>query len=166
MQFAKDFVLVLFSLVFVVILSACGGGGSSGGAGQEFAGTYTGSGSGTVTGGGTTVPFSGGFVIIIDANGSVTYQEGGMTVATTTLNGNQFTLNVPPPPEFAANCTGTIDLNGTLADGGIMGTTSSTGVSCFGVPSTVSGTFTATKTAKTAVTNMTDSLMNAMQKSL
>lgn len=157
---------ILSSVVFVVVLSACGGGGSEGGGGQGVAGTYTGTGTATLVGAGTTQTITGGFTIIIGTDGTVMYQEGGETLATATLNGNQFIVNVPPPPEFSSACSGTIDVNGTVANGQITGTFSSTNMACNGVPFTFTGTFTATKTAKAAVNNLTEAVLSAMKSAL
>ena len=57
-KYLRSFFFPLF-VCFVFAISACGGGGSSGGGGQSVAGTYSGTGSGTVTVGGNSQAFHG-----------------------------------------------------------------------------------------------------------
>lgn len=151
---------LFYIIIPFLLLGGCGGSSSSGGGGA-YAGAYVGYGSGTVTVRGTSHPFGGSFVIVIDSDGSVAYQEGGKTLGTTTLNGNQFVVNIPAA-SVNASCSGVVKVNGTVVNGQITGTFSSSGLACYGVPGTIKATFSAHRNARAPATNLIESILKTV----
>lgn len=140
-----------FFLASALVVFGCGGGGSSSGGGgggtpAQYAGTYTGTGSATVTGGGASISESIPTTIVIDMDGNVTVDPDDPL--TGTLNGNSFVASAPTSDfnEPGFTCSGSLVVSATVTGNTINGTYSSNNFACNGVPFQVSGTFTAAKT--------------------
>ncbi len=142
MKFIVPFLMTL-------LLFGCGGGDSSSGGGGVFAGTYSGSGSATLSAPGApsnVVGFT--FTVTINVAGVVTYTDSAGGFFTGTMVGNSFSLNPRGSKIFGlSSCTNTVSLAGTINGINLVGTISGNNVVCFGVPAqplTVTGSFSGT----------------------
>lgn len=179
MQRVRHLLLVLFSVISVVSLSACGGGGSSSGGGVSkaataFAGNYLGFEALTASGPGGSFPVGtfplsvtiapDGGVIVIDVDGT-TYSGrlGGLTnnlppnnLPPNNLQPNQFIasamISVPPLPGFFCQPTPNAYI-GTVTGNTINGNVTARflcNVQGVSAVVVVGGPFTATRTAGVA----------------
>lgn len=144
-------------VIAAVMLAACGGGSSDSGGGggsgsTEFAGTYNGSETLTITMLGETESGSAPITITIDQNGSVTVNDSEGLVYTGAMNGSAFTAsgtteNYTDPEIPGIVCTVSQSYEGTVSGNTAAGTTSGT-LNCTDGSSnlngTISGTFEAT----------------------
>ena len=140
--------LFLIATAFVVAIAGCGGGGSSsgGGGGGAFAGTYSGMGSATLSLPGLptgVVTFT--FTATIDQAGAVTYEDSAGAFLQGSMSGNTFSLSPKASNLFEeASCTGTVTFAATINGVDLVGTISGNNVVCFGVPTSVTGSFNGT----------------------
>lgn len=151
----------------VVSLTACGGGSDSGGGGgAQFAGTYNGMATVTLTTPGVAPQtITGTIQFRIGPDGTVTSDPNTDFSGTGTLNGNTFVVNLGPQqltPE-GMSCVGSVTLSGKVDGNTITGTFSSAGFSCNGVPFTWNGTFSAMRTPGAAVTVVGDPAIDALR---
>jgi hypothetical protein len=144
-------------VIAAVILAACGGGSSDSGGGggsgsTEFAGTYNGSETLTITLLGEAETGTAPLTITINQNGSVTVNDSAGLVYTGTMSGSAFTasgttedLTNPEVPGIVCTISqsyqGTV--NGSTAEGTTSGTLNCTDGSS-DINGSLSGTFTAT----------------------
>lgn len=138
-----------------VMLAACGGGSSDSGGGggsTQFAATYNGSETLTITLLGETESGTAPITITINQNGSVTVTDSEGLVYSGTLNGASFTAsgksgNLTDPELPGVVCVVTQTYEGTVSGNTAKGSTSGT-LTCTGGGSnlngTLSGTFSAT----------------------
>ena len=145
----------LMVTAFVVAVTGCGGGGggsSSGGGGGSFAGTYSGTGSATISAPGVpsgVVSFS--FTVTIDQNGAVTYMDDAGATLQGTLSGNTFSLSPRASNLFGEpSCSGTVTFAATINGVNLIGTIDGNNVVCFGVPNGVTGSFNGTLSSPAA----------------
>lgn len=162
-------------LSVLLLLGGCGGGSSSGGgetndvtesaadatpdtgggggddSGSDIAGTYVGNGTATASGGGFSETVTGPIQITISNDNKVAFGEPGEPpVGTTTLNagGDGFSMSVPASffNQSGIECTGTLNVIGTVSGNSITGNISGSGVACNGIPFTITGSFDLEKT--------------------
>ena len=115
---------------------------------SQFAGTYKGTATATATALILTETESAPVTIIIDNSGTVTIQSGSdVFQSVTVLNGNTFsyTQGLNGQDLGSATCTGSLTIKGTITNGVINATLSSSNVVCNSIPVTVTGTLNATK---------------------
>ena len=146
----KRFTSCLSLIGLAVFLTACGGGDTSSGGGASFAGTYSGPWRVTVRGGGGSFTGTGTIVVVINPNNSVVLDPNTPVPGRGTISGNMITASYPGA--FANSpgitCTGAVAVRGTVSGNTISGTIGPSTITCNGIPFTIQGTFTATKTAK------------------
>jgi hypothetical protein len=156
-------VKILHALIIAIVmmLSACGGGGggdtsSGGGSAADYAGTYNGSMTATLsTPGQPSQTISGIMQITVDAAGTVNVLLSPPDVwGTGTLSGDNFTITSP----FAFNedgiaCDGPATITGEIKNDQINGTFKGT-INCttqgITIPFTIDGTYTVVKAAGAA----------------
>ena len=147
--------ILVFLAGIGLALTGCGGGSSSSGGGgatpAQLAGTYTATGTITVTtpdGASTTVPFSTS-IIVIGADGRVTIDPDTPFEVTGTLNGNSFAISTPAASlnDAELTCTGIITFSGTVSGTVINGSISGNDLICNNISVTITGTYTANKAA-------------------
>ena len=144
------FLTILLATTFVVAVTGCGGGGSSsGGGGGSFAGTYSGMGSATLSAPGVpSAVLAFTFTVTIDSNGAVTYMDSAGAFLQGTLSGNTFSLSPRASNLFGIpNCTSTVTFAATINGVNLVGTIDGNNVVCFGVATSVSGSFNGTLSA-------------------
>ena len=142
----KNFVLVAF-----LFLTACGGGSSGGGGSTQFAGTYSGTETLTITFQGQAETGSGALTITITPDGRVTVVDEAGTVHRGSLNGVNFNamggaqgLTDPSTPGVTCNINQTYvgSVNGNTITGTASGSITCTGATT--ITANFSGNFTAT----------------------
>ncbi|MFT5261029.1 MAG: hypothetical protein ACI810_002786 [Gammaproteobacteria bacterium] len=147
----------------IAMMSACGGGGSDSGGGSDFAGTYIGSGAATVSGLGGSFTADGGFTLVIMADGTVQYFEGGQVLGTGTISSDQASWVIPGSVlnGDGITCSGNVNYSGT-ADGLIItGSLASTNLVCNGANLSIGGTWEVVRAAaKSRVSSLTKSIGN------
>lgn len=160
-------------MVVAALLTACGGGSSSGGggSGNQFAGTYNGFATLTLSAPGVPPEtISGTIRIVVDDRGNVTTDPGSSAPGAGRLNGNSFTATVPGAQlnEPGLTCTGSILVKGTLSGDNVTGTHSGNALVCNGIPIQVNGTYSATRPAAGAASRapVGTSVMEALQESI
>lgn len=149
-RYFKIFLLSIFGF-----LVACGGGSSGGGGNNIIPGTYQGTGDITISGNGQSITFSGSLEFTITEDNRITFGDPGQpAIGTGSIDGNQFTVNVPASfaNEPGLTCVGTLVVTGTIDGATITGSITSSGVNCNGVPITMTGTFSATLVARASAT--------------
>ncbi len=139
----------------VFALAACGGGSggssSSGGGGVgSFAGSYLGTANVTVAGGGGSERVVGSIEFIIRPDGTVVSDPGTDFSGNGSVQGDRFVLNIAASSfnEPGVSCLGSFRIEGTISGNRITGTIRGSSISCNGVSFTVTGSFTATRTAQ------------------
>lgn len=146
-------------LSVLLLLGGCGGGSSSGGgetnggddSGSDIAGTYVGTGTATASGGGFSETVTGPIQITISSDNKVAFGEPGEPpVGTTTLNasGDGFSMSIPASffNQSGIECTGTLNVTGSVSGNSITGDIAGSGVTCNGIPFTITGSFDLEKT--------------------
>lgn len=176
-NFIKHLLQVTMISAFMVI-SGCGSGGggdssSGGGAVPNYAGTYNGSMTATMsTPGAPAQTISGTMQIKVDATGtvSVSLNPGtGDIWGTGKLSGDNFTITSPFNfNEDGVACRGPATMTGTINNNQITGTFKGT-INCttqgITLPFTINGTYTVVKTAAAAAVygGITPSILSAIR---
>lgn len=154
--------------ILVSFLTSCGGGGSSSGGGASFAGTYTGTWNATLSAGGTSQTGTGTITIVVNPDGSFVIDPATPIPGTGTISGNSFTgswdasaFNTP-----GITCSGSVAVAGTFSGNTMNGTIGPSPFTCNGVPFTIQGTFTASKTAKVLINgaSLSSDIQNAVRQ--
>lgn len=119
--------------------------------GGDLAGTYLGTGTVKASGGGFSETVTGPIQITISSDNKVAFGEPGVPpVGTTTLNtgGGGFSMSVPASffNQSGIECTGGLKVAGSVNDGSITGDITGSGVTCNGIPFSITGSFKADKT--------------------
>ena len=116
---------------------------------SSIAGTYIGTATATASALGLTESETIPVTVIISEDGKITIESGSdIFPDVITLNGNTFSFSQTFVNEDfgSATCSGTLNLQGSIATNGqLTATLSSQSVVCNGIPGTVSGSLSATK---------------------
>jgi len=146
-------------IAIVVILHACSGGTTSGTTGGTrnsiHVGTYTGTATATASASGfPDQTGSEAVAVFVQSDGNVNIGNADMIFASAILNGDRFTVTLPAALiADEPGCTGTASLDATLSNGMITGNFTSSGVTCFGIAVSVTGTLEATRVSAIAAIN-------------
>ena len=147
----KRFASYLPPIGLAAFLSACGGGDTSSGGGASVTGTYSGPWNATLTGAGSMTNLGPGMiVVVINPNNTVVLDPNTPIPGRGTLSGNTITANYNAAFANTSGlaCTGMIAVAGTVSGNTVTGTIGPSTFRCNGVPFTVRGRYTATKTAR------------------
>lgn len=177
-------------LATFLLLGACGGGSSSGGgesegatesasdaggtsdtggtSGSGIAGTYVGPATATVSGGGLSETVTDTVQITISKDNTIAFGEPGQPpVATAVVNsdGDSFSISVPASyfNESGLECGGKLSVTGTVKGNAITGSISSSGVTCNGIPITITGSFNLEKVAAGSQSRASGGLMQSLR---
>lgn len=142
--------LAVLALGPVLTLSACNGDSSSGAA--AFNGNYNVTGAATAARGSVTSSEGLATVIVIDNDGTVTFDPGTPNSFTGTISGNRVSAVVAGSrlnsPGLQISCIGAVRVTAVAANDGIReGEISSTELRCNGAPLTLSGDFSGPRVA-------------------
>lgn len=180
-------------LATLLLLGACGGGSSSGGgdsegvtesatdasgssdtggtSGSALAGTYVGPATGTVSGGGLSETATDTVQITISEDNTIAFGEPGQPpIGTAVVNsdGESFTISVPGSyfNEPGFQCSGKLSVAGTVKGDTITGSISSSGVTCNGIPITITGNFNLEKVAAGSQSRASGGLMQSLRSTV
>ena len=154
----KRFASYLPPIGLAAFLSACGGGDTSSGGGASVTGTYSGPWNATLTGAGSMTALGPGvIVVVINPNNTVVLDPNTPFPGRGTLSGDKITANYNAAFANTSGftCAGMIAVAGTVSGNTIKGTIGPSTFRCNGIPFTVRGTYTATKTAKAPLRDAT-----------
>ena len=165
----RRLILSLFFVTSITLLIACGGGGASGGAGQ-FAGTYTGTETLTLSGGGVSAPVGTFPLLIVIASVTITDVDGIEYAGE--LAGNTFSASgvVPISPGGGITCQpATVTYAGSIAGvqiTGNIGSNFSCNAPAGALAFTLSGSFSVTRDAAASASIDTDAKQAAIGEAI
>lgn len=180
-------------LATFLLLGACGGGSSSGGgesggvtesasdsggtsdtggtSGSGIAGTYVGPATATVSGGGLSDTATETVQITISKDNTIAFGEPGQPpvgTAVVSSDGESFSINVPGSyfNEPGFQCDGKLGVAGTVQGDTITGSISSAGVTCNGIPFTITGNFDLQRVAAGAQSRASGGLLRSLRSAI
>lgn len=180
-------------LATFLLLGACGGGSSSGGgdsegvtesasdaggssdaggtSGSGIAGTYVGPATVTASGGGLSETATDTVQITISKDNTIAFGEPGQPPVGTAVvksDGESFSINVPGSyfNEPGFQCDGKLSVAGTAKGDTVTGSISSSGLTCNGIPITITGNFNLEKVAAGSQSRVSGGLMQSLRSTV